>query len=193
MAKPVLFIDTETTGLGSGARVVQVAAIVSDGPESVRTRFQSLIKPDGWVIEEGAQAVHGISVAECAAYGIEAQVAAHVIERMRQTCGMIVAHNLAFDLRMIKSEYAAAKIMDAHFEAMPSYCTMLASKPLLKLPGKYNDYKWPKLVETYQYLFGSAFDGAHDAVADVEACMRVYWELKRREAAMDNTLIEARQ
>ncbi len=41
-------------------------------------------------------------------------------------------------------------------------------------------YKWPKLQETYKFLFGEEFEGAHDAMADVRACARIYFELRNR-------------
>jgi len=46
-----------------------------------------------------------------------------------------------------------------------------------RIPGKFKDFKWPKLIESYQFLFNESFDGAHDALADVRACARVHRHL----------------
>jgi DNA polymerase III epsilon subunit-like protein len=53
-----------------------------------------------------------------------------------------------------------------------------------KLPGKYGRYKWPKLAELHQVLFGEPFAGAHGALADARACMRCYFRLTELGVAM---------
>jgi DNA polymerase-3 subunit epsilon len=47
------------------------------------------------------------------------------------------------------------------------------------LPGPYG-YKWPKLTELHQKLFNCSFDGAHDALADITATARCFWEMRKR-------------
>lgn len=58
---------------------------------------------------------------------------------------------------------------------------MEASTPVCNIPGRYGKAKWPKLQEAHTYLLGKPFDGAHGAMADTEACRRVFWALKNRE------------
>ena len=50
----------------------------------------------------------------------------------------------------------------------------------LRLPGKYGKYKNPSLTQLHMHLFGEKFDDAHDALADVVACARCFFELKDR-------------
>ena len=38
--------------------------------------------------------------------------------------------------------------------------------------------KLPKLTEAYQHFFGKDFDGAHSAMANVNAYIEVYFEIK---------------
>ena len=38
-------------------------------------------------------------------------------------------------------------------------------------------YKWPKLTELHQHLFNEDFEGAHDALADVMATVKCYFNL----------------
>lgn len=47
------------------------------------------------------------------------------------------------------------------------------------LPGS-QGYKWPKLIELHEKLFGETFVDAHDARVDVKACARCFFELKKR-------------
>ena len=58
------------------------------------------------------------------------------------------------------------------------YCTMKETTDLCKLPGRYGNYKWPKLQELHKHLFGENFVGAHDAMFDIKATMRCYYKLK---------------
>ena len=56
---------------------------------------------------------------------------------------------------------------------------------LCKLPfpdgtASNGQYKWPKLTELHEFLFGESFTGAHDALTDVKATARCFWELYKR-------------
>ena len=58
--------------------------------------------------------------------------------------------------------------------------------PICKMPptpkmlaAGFDKFKMPKLIEAHQHLFGEGFDKAHDAMADVMACKRIYFECKR--------------
>ena len=97
---------------------------------------------------------------------------------------LLVAHNLDFDRTMIVAELFRMRQWESllaakqAFVEKPGFCTMKATTPICKLPGKFgNDYKWPKLQEAYKHLFNEEFQGAHDAMADVRACARVYYSL----------------
>jgi hypothetical protein len=54
---------------------------------------------------------------------------------------------------------------------------MVSSTHYCRIPGRYG-FKWPKLDELHTKLFGSAFAGAHSALADVNACARCYFRLR---------------
>ena len=63
------------------------------------------------------------------------------------------------------------------------YDAMMAAKDYCKLPNQYgyNDYKWPTLSEAHQHFFGCEFDGAHEAMGDVAATAKIYFEIQRLE------------
>jgi DNA polymerase-3 subunit epsilon len=61
---------------------------------------------------------------------------------------------------------------------MGKICTMMKSTSFCKLPAK-RGYKWPKLDELHQTLFGCDFEGAHDAGSDVLATVKCFFELVR--------------
>ena len=42
------------------------------------------------------------------------------------------------------------------------------------------NYKWPKLDELYSALFNKSFEGQHNAINDVRATYKCYFEMKKR-------------
>jgi hypothetical protein len=57
---------------------------------------------------------------------------------------------------------------------------MKESTAYCAIPGRYGDCKYPNLTELHRKLFQKAFDGAHDALADVRACKAAFFELRTR-------------
>lgn len=184
-----LFFDTETNGLpknwkapkndiSNWPRVVQLAyAVYNEQGEKV-TDFQTIIKPDEWIIEKNTSDIHGITTEIAEQKGIKAKDAIALFIDAYETCHTLVAHNIAFDYPVLGCELIRYGMrpqnkIDNHI------CTMLSSVDFCKLPGPYG-YKWPKLAELHQILFGEDFEGAHDAMVDVDACARCFFELVNR-------------
>ena len=182
-----LFFDTETNGpprscdapladLDNWPRMVQIAWLLTDSLGQELDSFSSLIRPDGWEIPEETARLHGITTERAEATGLPA---IQVLDRFAcRAClaDVMVAHNIEFDSRIIGAEHLRYRRPVGIVRW--SYCTMRETANLVKLPGRYGDYKFPRLAELYQHLFGESFDGAHDAMADVRACARCYWRLR---------------
>jgi DNA polymerase III epsilon subunit-like protein len=192
-AKPILFFDTETTGMlvrglpaddPAQPRVVQLAAVLADAGGDVIAQLSTLIRPDGWTVSEGARDVHGISTDRCAAYGVPIAAAVGLFDALCGVAGELVAHNLSFDERVLGAEYGRLGRPD-FAGGLVGFCTMQAATPVCRLPGR-QGFKWPTLAEAHRHLIGTDFVDAHDALADVLACMRCYFELKQRAAAKAN-------
>jgi hypothetical protein len=63
------------------------------------------------------------------------------------------------------------------------FCTMKTPQVVswCKLSAKSGrGYKWPTLNELHLQLFQEEFTDSHNAGADVEACARCYFELRKR-------------
>lgn len=60
------------------------------------------------------------------------------------------------------------------------FCTMRSTTEVTKIGynPKYKSYKWPKLEELHRVLFGEPITGAHNAMVDVQATLRCFFELK---------------
>lgn len=91
---------------------------------------------------------------------------------------VLVGHNLQFDVSILENDTRAARLA-LTLHDFPKICTMRASTTwcrISKLNGK-RGFKWPTLTELHRRCFGYEFDGAHDALSDVEATKRCFFKL----------------
>lgn len=184
-----LFFDTETTGLprrwnapvtdvDNWPRLVQLAWILyDDGGKLVDSR-NSLIQPDGFVIPAEASAIHGITTIIAKEKGCPIKEVMEEFGEQIDAANALVGHNISFDECIVGAEFERLRMMTSLF-LKPKYCTMKSSTDYCKLPGN-KGFKSPRLSELHRVLFGVDFDHAHDALADVEATARCFWELKKR-------------
>jgi DNA polymerase III subunit epsilon len=183
-----LFFDTETTGipksykapasdLKNWPRLVQIAWLVADETGNEITSAEHTVKPDGFRIPPGATKIHGITTQLALREGIDINVVLHSIIKDIAEASALIAHNIQFDEKILGSELLRAGFPN-HVEAKQQKCTMQATTDYCRIPGPYG-YKWPKLQELYAHLFHEEFTGAHRALADVRACARCYFELRR--------------
>ena len=177
-----LIFDTETTGFARFSdpwshpdqpHIVQIAArFVEDG--KVHAAFQAIV--DGSVpSSEGALKVHEITQALRHRVGISPYEAARVFWTLLNKADRLVAHHLKFDLTLVGAMFHRHDFETESLKKIPKFCTMLALTPVMKIPGARGGYKWPKLIEAYKkYIDAAGFEGAHDAMADVIACEKVF-------------------
>lgn len=186
-----VFFDTETTGLPKNwkapitdtdnwPRVTQLAWQVYDESGNLLSERCDLIKPDGWVIpDETFFRENNMSTERCEREGVAlSEILKDFIQQV-DAADYLVAHNMAFDEKVIGCEMVR---MNSNFKEEPKkLCTMQETVSFCKIPPfKWGAYKWPKLIELHEKLFDEGFDGAHDALADVKACARSFFELKKR-------------
>ena len=177
-----LIFDTETTGFArfndpyehSGQpEVVQLAAKLVEN-NRIHAAFQMIItgkKPS----TEGAVNTHGITDEIRANVGFPPVVAISMFQNMLHKADRLVAHNMKFDRILVGALFYRAGYEYGRIDGIPKFCTMLALTPIMKLPSARGGYKWPKLEEAYKkYINAVGFEGAHDAMADVIACEKVF-------------------
>lgn len=184
-----LFFDTETTGLPkrwnapvtdleNWPRLVQLAWMMYDTNGQLLECGDALVIPEGFVIPPEASQVHGITTAIAREKGRPLQeVMEQFAEKIDQAYAL-VGHNISFDECIVGAEFERLRMMTSLF-LKPKYCTMKSSTDYCKLPGK-KGFKSPRLAELHRILFGKDFDNAHNALADVEATARCFWELRKR-------------
>lgn len=191
-----LFFDTETTGLPdfkkdindpSQPRIIQLAALLTY-ESTIISELKCFIKPDGWIVPEEVEKIHGISTEKCEQYGIPMKDALHLFNAMKSVAKARVAHNISFDKVMMARE-ANAYGIEHNSEGLETFCTMQMSKPKCKIPptdkmmaAGFKGFKSPNLQEAYKHFFGTEFDGAHDASEDVHACKDIFFEMRKQAA-----------
>lgn len=189
--------DTETQGLPDfkspseaehQPHLVQLASVVVDTDTwTVTAGMNVIIKPEGWVISDEVAAIHGITQARALAEGVSEELALRMFLALNATASYRVAHNVAFDDRIIR--IAMCRYMDKEkadeFKALPNECTALLATPICKIPptaamlkaGR-RHYKTANLGEAYKHFTGKDLQGAHNAMADVLGCLEVYKAIK---------------
>lgn len=195
-----LVFDLETTGLpkdynasisnlSNWPRVVQLAWIIYDDNKNKIKSEEFIIKPDGFVIPNEVQRVHGISTEFALEYGINHDLVLDKFLLDLQVFNpILVSHNIDFDKRILGSElYRVGKA--AGFMQLPHICTMKGSTDYCKLPSsRYGSYKYPNLTELYKTLFKVDFIDKHHALSDAEAAADCFFELLKREVIiLDST------
>lgn len=195
----ILFFDTETTGLPDFKAphdaphqpyIVQLAGILCDDSGKVISKL-SMILDNGVDVPAGASNVHGITTKCAEAFGCPPTVALAPFFHLWVLADLVVAHNIKFDVFLLKTAVARLWGTRRELPEKESFCTMEVSAPLCGLPptermiaAGIKGPKSPKLEEAYLRCFGEPMSGgAHDALVDAEACMRIYFFLKRHDRA----------
>ena len=193
METTYLIYDTETNGLPlipdnpnlydtlNWPRVYQLSALLVDEFGFEIGRMNRTIRPDGWVIPPSSKfhAELGITTEKLMDTGI------HLFEAMNEFINLanqatdLVCHNAAFDNPVMTCEMYRCKHFPQAWPKKPQHCTKLMTEPILKIPGFKGKYKWPSLQEAYAFFNdGASFEGAHDAMFDVEATSNVFFNAK---------------
>lgn len=188
----ILAFDTETTGFHNGnlpldhesqPYIVQLAAQLCEDDGKPIAGF-SLIIDNGVDIPERAAAVHGISTEKARKFGVPPVTALLLFSSLCSNADLAVAHNIKFDKAVMDTAFARQHDGEKTFD-LPVFCTMEAATPIVNLPptermlaAGFNKPKPPKLEECIRHFFNENLEGAHDAMIDLSACLRVYLHLK---------------
>jgi DNA polymerase-3 subunit epsilon len=87
----------------------------------------------------------------------------------------LLGHFLTLDLHILGAESYRAGIPNPAANS-PAYCTMLGTTHLQPNP----QFRYLKLGQLYEMLFGKILENAHDAYYDAAATAACYFELRHR-------------
>jgi DNA polymerase-3 subunit epsilon len=159
---------------------VQIAWALTDENGNELRSQAFIIRPDGFEIPLSATRIHGITTEIADRLGIEIKRALTAFTEDLSATKVLVAHNVQFDERVVGAEFYRAGRKENPWAGKSLYCTMRSSTTFCQLPGGPHGYKWPTLEQLHRALFGTAFESAHNAIADVRACAKCFFELKRK-------------
>jgi DNA polymerase-3 subunit epsilon len=190
-----LAFDTETTDIPrphldldhrAQPHLLQFAGVLFNDDGIELDRLFTMVRPGrGALLSTHAFAAHGISLEEAFHRGIEASEVFRWFASASKRSTCIVGHNVEFDLRIMT--IVAARLGETGWSPPPqTFCTMTQSTPLVNLPptlrmmaaGRYHP-KSPSLSECVRHFFGEEHRDAHDAAADVRACIRIFRHLNQ--------------
>lgn len=183
-----LFFDTETTGLprnwnapvtdlSNWPRLVQLAYLFYDNSGNKISGGDHIIKPDGFIIPAESSRIHGITTERAIQEGEDLLKVLEIFQSLINQTDYLVAHNISFDEKIIGAEFLRNKMPNS-VAPKTKICTMQSTTNFCALNGPYG-FKWPKLSELHNKLFGTDFAEAHNAAADINATAKCFWELKR--------------
>jgi DNA polymerase-3 subunit epsilon len=191
----ILFYDTETDGLvhpglpedhPSQPHLVQLGCVLADESGAEWASVELIVRPDGYVIPDGAARVHGITTDLARAAGVPLMLAVATFTNLRALAHKVVAHNHPFDDLVMRAALYRTGRKPANPGPTERVCTMELAAPVCAIPptdrmraAGFTKYKPPSLMEAHRHLLGEEFQGAHGALADARACMRVFQALKK--------------
>lgn len=186
----ILAFDTETTGLPQWKlpsddpcqpHVIQFAGLVLDNDGDEVDCLSTIARPArNAVMSPEAFNAHGITLERANSEGISPFDVIDWFGAAIKKVDLVVGHNVSFDVRLMR--IMSARWTNEKWDCPhPLFCTMKRSQAIVNLPptermmavGRTNP-KPPKLGEAYEHFFGEPLEGAHDALIDVRASVRVF-------------------
>jgi len=188
------------TPLDQQPHIIQLSYIIYDtiGKKIVYRYNQYIRIPENIKIPNIVVQITGITNEKCAEQGIPIEEALIAFYRDMHLCSRIIAHNYNFDKTVLQTEFKRYMYLEHFRNSCPnapllfsfeylksqnirSTCTMGLGTGICKIPNprfpNANLYKWPKLSELHQHLFGYVPENLHDSNVDVEACLKCYLEM----------------
>lgn len=170
--KPILFLDTETTGLSHDYdEVLEIGIIDQHG----QTCLNKIVKPRLKTSWPEAQAIHGLSPEKVMLESKDLTLVdwAPNIAKLINAAEKVVVYNLAYDKPFLDDAFRAAGVTID--ESVQWQCAMLDyAKAMGEWNPKRNQWRWHKLVDAAAHV-GHVWEGeAHRAVSDCQATLSVW-------------------
>ena len=163
-----IVLDTETTGLepSQGHRIIEIGCVEMINRRLTGNNYHQYLQPDR-EIDEGAQAVHGISNEFLADKPRFSDVVKDFIEYLDGA--ELIIHNAPFDVGFIDHEFKRA---GAEYGKVSTYCTVVDTLVMARKmrPGKKNNLD----VLCKEYDVSNAHRELHGALLDAELLAEVY-------------------
>ena len=185
-----LFFDTETTGIPENwkapltdfenwPRLVQLAYQIFDIEGNLIMEGDYIIKPDGYTIPIESSRIHGITNERARSEGENLLKVLENFKFLIDEAHTIVAHNLDFDEKIVGCEYLRMGFSNPLVEKN-RICTMKSLTNYCAIDDIFG-YKYPNLSELYFKLFNTELEETNNALVDIRATSKCFWELVNRD------------
>lgn len=182
-----IFLDTETTMVNfknfkqaldashsdNWPRLLQLAYIVSDKAGNEIARYNELIYPEGFTFSPRPMPFENIRLEYNIEHGVPCQSAINSVFDWIQKGYIPVGHNTDYDLRVCQAE--DYRLTNGYIDVENWKDTAKMAMKQLGMNGR-SGYG-PKLGDLYDHFFEGGFE-SHDAMADVEATMGVFFKME---------------
>lgn len=193
--QPLLFIDTETTGLPARwhrpyaeewewPHIAQVAWQIYTPEGRLLKADQAYLQVPAGRLTAQSVAIHGLTAEFLLAQGQEpATVLRRLLADVEQYQPRVIGHFLQLDFHVTGAALLRAGLPNP-LPGQPQFCTMQVSRAARpEGPGR------PlRLHELHELLFGEPLERLHDAAVDAAATARCFFELRRRGIISDAVL-----
>ena len=173
-----IVLDTETTGLepSQGHKIIEIGCVEMINLRLTGNNYHQYLQPDR-EIDEGAQAVHGISNEFLADKPRFIDIVRDFIEYLDGA--ELIIHNAPFDVGFIDHEL---KLAGAEYGRVDSYCTVVDTLVMARKmrPGKKNNLD----VLCKEYDVNNAHRELHGALLDAELLAEVYLHMTGGQSAL---------
>lgn len=173
-----IVLDTETTGLepSQGHKIIEIGCVEMINRRLTGNNYHQYLQPDR-EIDEGAQAVHGISNEFLADKPRFSDVVKDFIEYLDGA--ELIIHNAPFDVGFIDHEF---KLAGDEYGKVSTYCSVIDTLVMARKmrPGKKNNLD----VLCKEYQVNNARRELHGALLDAELLAEVYLHMTGGQSAL---------
>lgn len=192
--KKYMIIDTETSGLPEfrgynmyydykflnkykNSRLIQLSWGIYNYNDDLIAINDYIIKPNGFIINN--HHIHGITMDNALKNGKNIHQIFDILYGDLQKVEVIIAHNIQFDVNIIRSELFRQNkrnIID-EMNKKKMVCTLKCANDNFK---KKKIIKSSKLGDLYKYFFDEQIENAHNSKFDVLNTGKIFQEMKKR-------------
>ncbi len=173
-----IVLDTETTGLAmsQGHRIIEIGCIEIVNRRFTGREYHSFLNPER-DIDEGAEAVHGMSRADLESQPRFSDIADEFLEFIREA--ELVIHNAEFDVGFLEYEL---KLMKHPQAKITEHATVLDTLSFARKlhPGQRNSLD----ALCKRYNIDASRRNVHGALIDAELLAKVYLAMSGGQAAL---------
>jgi DNA polymerase-3 subunit epsilon len=173
-----IVLDTETTGLATsqGHRIIEIGCIEIVNRRFTGREYHSFVNPER-EIDEGAEAVHGMNLADLENQPRFADIAEEFLEFIKG--GELVIHNAEFDVGFLEYELT---LMKHPSPAITDHASVLDTLSFARKlhPGQRNSLD----ALCKRYDVDASRRNVHGALIDAELLAKVYLAMTGGQAAL---------